>query len=199
MRPLTEEASCAIGLAEWRQSRRRRSCPGSRCSTPLLMETPAGCVQETKAVFEKLYKFIGKNIKSLIDRPNEPYCFRLHKNKVYYVKEKLMKKATNVGTQRGDYRETEGYACVLWDGLSRSSRTWRQAEAASHRRAWHSGLPTHCDRRPLPLNCHIVLLRGRYTDCPGEAGGFGDMRGQANTQRQVPPYHRRPRHPRPTR
>lgn len=47
-------------------------------------------------IFEKLYKFIGKNIKSLIDRPDEPYCFRLHKNRVYYTREALMKKATNV-------------------------------------------------------------------------------------------------------
>lgn len=49
-------------------------------------------------VFEKLYKFIGKNIKSLIDRADEPHCFRLQKNKVYYVKERLMKKATNVSS-----------------------------------------------------------------------------------------------------
>ncbi|PNH12746.1 60S ribosome subunit biogenesis protein NIP7 [Tetrabaena socialis] len=56
--------------------------------------------EETKAVFEKLYKFIGKNIKNLIDRPNEPYCFRLHKNKVFYVKERLMKKATNVSRDK---------------------------------------------------------------------------------------------------
>ena len=48
-------------------------------------------------VFEKLYKFIGKNIKLLIDRPDEPHCFRLQKNRVFYVREALMKKATNVG------------------------------------------------------------------------------------------------------
>lgn len=48
-------------------------------------------------VFEKLFKFVGKNLKSLIDRQDEPYCFRLHKNRVYYVKESIMKKATNVG------------------------------------------------------------------------------------------------------
>ena len=47
-------------------------------------------------VFEKLYKFVGKDIKSLIDRPDGLHCFRLHKNRVYYVSEKLMKKATNV-------------------------------------------------------------------------------------------------------
>jgi hypothetical protein len=49
-------------------------------------------------VFEKLFKFVGKNLKSLIDRQDEPYCFRLHKNRVYYVKESIMKKATNVGS-----------------------------------------------------------------------------------------------------
>lgn len=53
-------------------------------------------MQETKQVFEKLYKFIGKNIKNLIDRSDEPYCFRLHKNRVFYVREAIMKKATNV-------------------------------------------------------------------------------------------------------
>lgn len=52
--------------------------------------------QETKAVLEKLYKYIGKNIKSLIDRPDEPYCLRLHSNRVYYVRESLMRRATNV-------------------------------------------------------------------------------------------------------
>lgn len=51
---------------------------------------------ETKMVFEKLYKFIGKNIKNLIDRPDEPHCFRLQKNRVFYVRESLMKRATNV-------------------------------------------------------------------------------------------------------
>ncbi len=50
-------------------------------------------------VFEKLFKFVGKNLKSLIDRQDEPYCFRLHKNRVYYVKESIMKKATNVRRQ----------------------------------------------------------------------------------------------------
>lgn len=52
--------------------------------------------QETKSVFEKLYKFIGKDIKSMIERPDGRYCLRLHKNKIYYVSEALMKKATNV-------------------------------------------------------------------------------------------------------
>lgn len=53
-------------------------------------------MQELKTVLEKLVKFIGKNVKSLVEREDEAYCFRLHKNRVYYVSERLMKKATNV-------------------------------------------------------------------------------------------------------
>ncbi|KAJ1657322.1 ribosome biosynthesis protein nip7 [Dispira simplex] len=53
--------------------------------------------EETKTLFEKLAKYIGKNITYLIDRPDEPYCFRLHGNRVYYVSEAVMKKAICVG------------------------------------------------------------------------------------------------------
>lgn len=42
--------------------------------------------EETKAVFEKLYKYIGKSIQEIIERDDEPYCLRLQKNRVYYVK-----------------------------------------------------------------------------------------------------------------
>ncbi|GBG58700.1 hypothetical protein CBR_g101 [Chara braunii] len=61
---------------------------------------------ETKAVFEKLFQFLGNNLKQLIDRPaiegardakDGGYCLRLHRNRVYYVSEAIVKKATNVG------------------------------------------------------------------------------------------------------
>lgn len=52
--------------------------------------------QETRQVFEKLYSYIGKNIKNLVERPDEDHVFRLHKNRLYYVRESLMRKATNV-------------------------------------------------------------------------------------------------------
>ena len=47
--------------------------------------------EETKTMFEKLSKYIGDNIKLLIDRSDGAYCFRLHKDRVYYVSEKIMK------------------------------------------------------------------------------------------------------------
>lgn len=40
-----------------------------------------------KIFFEKLSKYIGQGIKGLIDRPDGRYCFRLHRDRVYYVSE----------------------------------------------------------------------------------------------------------------
>jgi hypothetical protein len=65
---------------------------------------------ETRVVFEKLHKFIGKNIKALVDRPDAPHCLRLQKNRVFYVREDLMRLATNVsglgggGSGSGEWR-----------------------------------------------------------------------------------------------
>ncbi|GAB1222971.1 hypothetical protein ENUP19_0126G0036 [Entamoeba nuttalli] len=42
--------------------------------------------EETKSFFEKLTKYIGRNIRFLIDNENEEYCFRLQKDRVYYVR-----------------------------------------------------------------------------------------------------------------
>nr|ACO11772.1 60S ribosome subunit biogenesis protein NIP7 homolog [Lepeophtheirus salmonis] len=53
--------------------------------------------EETKTLFEKLSKYIGEeSIKRLIDRSDGVYCFRLHKVRVYYVSEEIMKRAANL-------------------------------------------------------------------------------------------------------
>jgi len=42
--------------------------------------------------FNNIYKYIntffsiGRNIVHLINRPDDTYCFRLHNNRVYYVR-----------------------------------------------------------------------------------------------------------------
>ncbi|CAH1240055.1 NIP7 [Branchiostoma lanceolatum] len=54
---------------------------------------------ETRTFFEKLSKYIGENIRLLIDRPDGTYCFRLHKDRVYYVSEHIMKRAANVSRE----------------------------------------------------------------------------------------------------
>eukprot|EP00456_Euglypha_rotunda_P016535 TRINITY_DN1547_c0_g1_i5.p1 TRINITY_DN1547_c0_g1~~TRINITY_DN1547_c0_g1_i5.p1 ORF type:complete len:271 (+),score=37.42 TRINITY_DN1547_c0_g1_i5:89-814(+) len=47
--------------------------------------------EETRTFFEKLAKYIGRNIKFLVDRADDEHCFRLHKDKVYYMSVNLMK------------------------------------------------------------------------------------------------------------
>lgn len=74
---------------------------------------------ETTQVFEKLYNFVGNNLKNIVENPSHEgpdsnpgrYCFRLHKERVYYVSESLVKRATNInrknlvalGTQIGKF------------------------------------------------------------------------------------------------
>ena len=51
--------------------------------------------EETKIFFEKLTKYIGENVRMLLDRSDGLYCFRLHRDRVYYCKEDIMKKAAH--------------------------------------------------------------------------------------------------------
>jgi hypothetical protein len=46
--------------------------------------------EETTTFFKKLAKYIGRNIRHLIDRKDGNYCFRLHKDRVYYASEDLV-------------------------------------------------------------------------------------------------------------
>ncbi|KAK8807840.1 hypothetical protein WA158_007369 [Blastocystis sp. Blastoise] len=52
--------------------------------------------EETKIFFEKLTKYIGNNVDQLINRPDDPHCFRLHKDRVYYISENVLRVAGNV-------------------------------------------------------------------------------------------------------
>uniref|UniRef100_A0AAQ4PM99 NIP7 nucleolar pre-rRNA processing protein n=1 Tax=Gasterosteus aculeatus aculeatus TaxID=481459 RepID=A0AAQ4PM99_GASAC len=56
--------------------------------------------EETKTMFEKLSKYIGENIKILVDRPDGSYCFRLHNDRVYYMSEKILKLAAHVSREK---------------------------------------------------------------------------------------------------
>lgn len=55
--------------------------------------------EETKVVFEKLASYIGRNISFLIDNQENPHVFRLQKDRVYYVSEKIARYATSVARQ----------------------------------------------------------------------------------------------------
>jgi|UniRef100_A0A8J9X0G3 60S ribosome subunit biogenesis protein NIP7 len=55
--------------------------------------------EETKSLFLKLSEYIGKNIERLINRSDERHCFRLIKDRCYYISESIMKSATSIGRE----------------------------------------------------------------------------------------------------
>jgi len=55
--------------------------------------------EETKTLFAKLASYIGRNITHLIDRPDDPHVFRLHKDRVYYVAQHIANLATSLPRQ----------------------------------------------------------------------------------------------------
>lgn len=42
-------------------------------------------VEETQTFFEKLAKYISRNISSLINRDDGTFVFRTHRDRVYYI------------------------------------------------------------------------------------------------------------------
>uniref|UniRef100_A0A8C6XUM7 Nucleolar pre-rRNA processing protein NIP7 n=1 Tax=Naja naja TaxID=35670 RepID=A0A8C6XUM7_NAJNA len=73
--------------------------------------------EETRVLFEKLARYVGENIQLLVDRPDGTYCFRLHKDRVFYLSERLLKLATNIprdslvslGTCFGKFTKTQKF------------------------------------------------------------------------------------------
>jgi 60S ribosome subunit biogenesis protein NIP7 len=47
-------------------------------------------------IFEKITKYIGKNLQLPVHRPDSTYCFRLHHDRLYHVSEKILKLAANI-------------------------------------------------------------------------------------------------------
>jgi 60S ribosome subunit biogenesis protein NIP7 len=52
--------------------------------------------EETKTLFLKLSEYIGKNIELMINRSDERHCFRLIKDRCYYISESIMRAATSI-------------------------------------------------------------------------------------------------------
>lgn len=115
--------------------------------------------QETRAVFQKLHKFIGKAIKHLVERTDEDYVFRLHKNRVYYVRESLMRRATNVSASG------QVLAAVYSLGTAAPASTMSLGCAGGSREA---GAPGHEHREDDPqrqVPPHSGLLGPARTAC----------------------------------
>ena len=52
--------------------------------------------EETRVVFDKLKKYIGQNLRQLVDRPDDLHLFRLHRERVFYMSERILKHAGHI-------------------------------------------------------------------------------------------------------
>ncbi len=43
---------------------------------------------------------VGDNLKAIVERPDSEYCFRVMKERVYYVRSDVLMKATNIGRKQ---------------------------------------------------------------------------------------------------
>ncbi len=74
----SEGAHEAAGRGGAALGARCRRAPDSVLRRGCRAAPPAGA-QELKNVFEKLHKYIGKSVEALVNRPDAPHVFRLHK------------------------------------------------------------------------------------------------------------------------
>lgn len=80
----------------------------------------------------------------MIDRPDEPYCFRLHKERVYYVSERVVRQATSVarddlvslGTCFGKFTKTKKFHLKITalDHLAQHAKVRVRGGRPSHAR-----------------------------------------------------------------
>ncbi|KAI8877539.1 60S ribosome subunit biogenesis protein nip7 [Backusella circina FSU 941] len=117
--------------------------------------------EETTTLFEKLAKYIGANLKHLIDRPDETYCFRLQKGKVYYLSESMMRMAVSIG------RDQLGSVGVCFGKFTKTGKFTLHITAFQHK-IWIK--PN--GEMPFLYGNHIVKAHlGRITDDTPEHTG----------------------------
>ena len=51
---------------------------------------------ESRVFLEKLSRYVGRNAAALVSRSDAPHAFRLHRDRVFYVREALLRLAENV-------------------------------------------------------------------------------------------------------
>ena len=77
--------------------------------------------EETKLVFEKLVKYIGKKITYMIENEETTFVFRLHRGRVYYCDELMLKfignfekkKLISFGTCIGKFTKTGKFRLTI--------------------------------------------------------------------------------------
>jgi len=127
---------------------------------------------ETRLVFEKLKKFIGQNLRQMVDRPDGVYLFRLHKERIFYMSEKTLKFAGHIpkkqllsaGCCLGKFTHSRKFrlSVTSLDYLARLAqyRVWLKPSGEQHYVYGNHVVKAHLRRitEGCPKNTGVVVL-----------------------------------------
>lgn len=152
--------------------------------------------EETKIVFEKLSGYIGQNIAELVNRSDGKYCFRIQKDRVYYLSEELGRYATSVarhnlmslGTCVGKFTKTGKFRLHITAlGLLAPhavNKVWVKTNGEMPFLYGNHVLKAHVGRISEDVPEHTGVIVFSMTDIPL---GFGvSARSTAEVRRSVP-------------
>eukprot|EP00929_Paragymnodinium_shiwhaense_P023906 TRINITY_DN14858_c0_g1_i1.p1 TRINITY_DN14858_c0_g1~~TRINITY_DN14858_c0_g1_i1.p1 ORF type:complete len:181 (+),score=43.44 TRINITY_DN14858_c0_g1_i1:105-647(+) len=127
---------------------------------------------ETRLVFEKLKKYIGANLRQLVDRPDGVHLFRLHKERVFYMSERVLKLAGHIpkkqllsaGVCLGKFTHSRKFRLTITalDYLARLAqyRVWLKSTGEQHFVYGNHVVKAHLRRitEGCPKNAGVVIL-----------------------------------------
>mmetsp|Transcript_4125 Transcript_4125/g.6626 ORF Transcript_4125/g.6626 Transcript_4125/m.6626 type:complete len:181 (-) Transcript_4125:231-773(-) len=128
--------------------------------------------EETRVVFEKLKKYIGANLRQLVDRPDGVHLFRLHKERVFYMSEKVLKNAGHIpkkqllsaGVCLGKFTHSRKFRLTITalDYLARLAqyRVWLKPAGEQHFVYGNHIVKAHMRRitEGAPKNAGVIIL-----------------------------------------
>ena len=127
--------------------------------------------EETKLVFEKLVKYIGKKITYMVDNEETNFIFRLHKNRVYYCDEEMIKfvihfdkkKLISFGTCLGKFTKTGKFRLNITalDYLAKYAqyKIWLKPNGEQLHLYGHHVIKSHIERisEDTPVHAGVVI------------------------------------------
>jgi 60S ribosome subunit biogenesis protein NIP7 len=149
--------------------------------------------EETKVFFEKLSKYIGRNVKELI---NPEYCFRIHLQKIYYLPVQMMnittaverKKLISFGTMFGKLTKTMKcrLSITCLDYLSKYAiyKVWLKPSGEMGYMYGNHVLKAHIGRMTEDIPEHTGVVISTMSDIPI---GFGVTAKNTNDVRKQDP------------
>jgi 60S ribosome subunit biogenesis protein NIP7 len=128
--------------------------------------------EETKLVFEKLVKYIGKKITYMVDNEENNFVFRLHKNRVYYCNEEMFKfvinfekkKLISFGTCLGKFTKTGKFRLNITalDYLAKYAqyKIWLKPNGEQLYLYGHHVIKSHIERisEDTPVHAGVVIF-----------------------------------------